>query len=46
MIIKYGPKAQLTHQLHNFYPNTGWEYLIDEVYPNVMNRIDACASPM
>ena len=44
MKTKHDPKAQLIHQLHNFYPNTGWERKVDDIYPIVLERLDACFS--
>lgn len=44
MIIKHDPKAQLIHQLHSLYPNTGWEYRIDGAYSTVIGRLETCFS--
>ena len=44
MLIKYDPKEQLIHQLHNYYPIGGWEREFDDVYPTVIERLDCCFS--
>ncbi len=44
MVIKHDPQIQLIHQLHSFYPVTGWEEVIDTVYSVVLERLNDCFS--
>ncbi len=47
MIIKHDPKAQLVHQLSNFYPDSVSNYeieAIDYIYDNAVKSLEKCFS--